>query len=332
MPSASELISQGYTGYQGWGDPEAAADFAATRGAGKRPAIAGFNASKPAMPDFQTIYDTAVTTGTKDYQSQFDVLTQQLQQREQSQNEAIAKIADNPYLAEATMTGRIAKIKNQYNADAQSLVGKQTNLQNKIATAKADAQIKLNIAQNQYNIQSQEYQNQVSQINQYLSAGLFNNASGADIAQISTTTGMSPSMVQSIINVSKSKSEVKPQLMTVDDGTNQKILAVDANGKVINTEIIGESQAAITAKANVTGGGKSSTAQQKSDQQMQIRFEKAISDGIKQLQGGSQWGEVWNRIKTLFPDAPPELIDSLLGTSWRQPGAYQQYQATKKGL
>lgn len=37
MPTASELVNAGYTGYQGWGDAEANADFKATSGAGKFP-------------------------------------------------------------------------------------------------------------------------------------------------------------------------------------------------------------------------------------------------------------------------------------------------------
>lgn len=35
MPSAADLVSQGYNGYQGWSDAAAAADFASTKGAGK---------------------------------------------------------------------------------------------------------------------------------------------------------------------------------------------------------------------------------------------------------------------------------------------------------
>ena len=35
MPTAAQLVSQGYGGYQGWGDAEANADFNATKGSGK---------------------------------------------------------------------------------------------------------------------------------------------------------------------------------------------------------------------------------------------------------------------------------------------------------
>lgn len=323
----ADSIKSAYEGYRGWNDAAAIiADYKATGGVGKGGPTASFNVSRPAIPDFQSIYDTAVKSGTEGPQAEYDKLTQQLLEREKRKNEVTAQIADNPYLSEATMTGRIAKINNQYNADADTIVRQQTNAQNKIAVAKADAQVKLGIAQNQYNIQNQEYQQQVAQINQYLSAGLFNDISEQEMAQIATTTGMSTAMVKSIISASKAKNEVKPQLITIDDGTHQQIVAVDANGTVINKQVLGPSQA-----TQVSGGGGSSNAQAKADEAIQAKFEKAIDAGIKQLQGGSSWGEVWNRIKTMFPDAPPELIDAMLGTSWRAPGAYQNYLATKKG-
>ena len=331
MPTASELVAKGFYGYAGWDDAGANADFNATGGAGKggsrSSGMGNINVSKPAMPDFQSIYDTAVTAGTKDSLSALDTITKRRQAQELQKNEAISKIADNPYLSEATMTGRIAKLTDRYNADTQALTGQEMVEQNKITTAKADAQVKLGIAQNTYNIQNQDYQQQVSQINQYLSAGLLNDISEQEMAQIATTTGMSTEMVKSIITGSKAKNEVKPQLITIDDGQNQQIVAVDSNGTVINKQVLGPSQ----AKAGSGSGGGSSATQAKADEAMQVKFEKAIDSGIKQLQSGSSWGEVWNRIKTLFPDAPPELIDALLGPQWKQAGAYQNYVATKKG-
>lgn len=46
MATAQELVAQGYGGYSGWGDVEAAADFAATGGAGKKTA-----SSTPSSPE-----------------------------------------------------------------------------------------------------------------------------------------------------------------------------------------------------------------------------------------------------------------------------------------
>jgi len=204
--------------------------------------MSSFNTSQPTVPNFQNIYDTAIATGTQNFQTQYDTLSEQIRQRETAKNEAISKISDNPYLSEATMTGRIDKINRKYNADTQTLTNQQTLLQNKITTAKADAQIKVNIATNQYNIENTQYQQNLQRVNQYLSAGLFNNASGADIAQIAVATGMNASMVQSIITASKAKNAPKPTLMSTDDGTNQYIVAVDSTtGSVISKQVIGKS-------------------------------------------------------------------------------------------
>ena len=293
--------------------------------------------SMPSRPtiDLQSIYNSALTdTGVTNLQAQSDAVQKQIDSRRTALATATATINDNPFYSEATRVGKIAKLNDAANQDISNFVNQQTVAQNKVSQAKADAQVKLNIASQQYNIQSQDYQNQLQQFNNLLTSGALNNISANDVAQIAQATGMTTSMINSIVSTSRQKNEVKPQLVTIDDGQHQKIVAIDPNGNVINTQILGP-----TTKATSGGGGggsSSTTAKQvatqaKADQQMQAKFESAISDGIKQLQSGSQWGEVWQRIHLLFPDAPPELIDSLLGTSWRQPGAYQAYQANKKG-
>lgn len=273
-----------------------------------------FNATRPVIPDFQKIYDTTILEGTKDYQTQFDTLTTKMQQREQARNEAVAKIADNPYLSEATMTGRIAKLNAIYNADTQTLIKQQGIIQDKITTAKADAQVKLNIATQQYNIQNQQYQQNLQLYSNLLTSGGFINASSQDIADAAVTMGVPVSMIQSIINKQKKDQEVKPSLQTVDDGTNQYVVAIDQDGNVINKSIIGSS------KPKVAAGTSQNDKQEKA-------FDSAIAEGIKQLKSGEDWGTVWNRIKSKFPDVPDILIDSGLGTFWREYGAYQTYQA-----
>lgn len=56
MPSASELVQAGYTGYSGWGDAEANADFNATGGAGKGSPNGGGGGGVQA-PDLKAIED-----------------------------------------------------------------------------------------------------------------------------------------------------------------------------------------------------------------------------------------------------------------------------------
>jgi len=51
MATANELVSQGFGGYQGWGDAEAAADFAATGGSGKKSG-GGASIDVPSIADY----------------------------------------------------------------------------------------------------------------------------------------------------------------------------------------------------------------------------------------------------------------------------------------
>lgn len=54
-------------------------------------------------------------------------------------------------------------------------------------------------------------------------------------------------------------------------------------------------------------------------------FWSAINAGKNELQQGEPWGNVWNRIKSQFPNASNQEIDNALGISWRLPGAYQSF-------
>lgn len=333
--SVQDLINMGYSGYQGWDSAGALADFRATGGSGKGgPSSSGGGGStsgaftQPTIDlggIYKSLYESSPIQAT---QTQFDDLTKQIEQKQLALNEARSKIADNPYLSEATMSGRLAKLDAKFNDDVKALTGQQANLQNKIATSKADIETQLNLQTKQFDINSQQATQALNQFNSLLASGALDNASGTDIANITRSTGLSSSMIQSAIKASQN-SKVQTQTISYDDGTNSGFVTINTRtGEVINKQAIGAS-----AKTASSGGGSATTSakQTKADEAKQASFEKAIADGIKQLQGGAQWGEVWNRIKKLFPEAPPELIDTLLGPSWRQPGAYQSYLATKKG-
>ena len=69
-------------------------------------------------------------------------------------------------------------------------------LQYQISEKKADAQVKINIATQQYNIDSQEYQQNLTKLNMLITSGALMNASGSDISQIAVATGMSTEMVK----------------------------------------------------------------------------------------------------------------------------------------
>jgi hypothetical protein len=153
-------------------------------------------------------------------------------------NAQVAKIKDNPYLSEATMTGRISKLEEKYTADANAI-------KNDVAMKKADIETKLNLESKQFDIESDQVKLAWDQFNTLLSSGALDNASGEDIAQLTRTTGISSSMIQSAIGVSKAKNapKVNTQVIQVDDGTNISAVVIDQDtGKVINTQVIGQSK------------------------------------------------------------------------------------------
>jgi murein DD-endopeptidase MepM/ murein hydrolase activator NlpD len=243
--------------YAGWNDQAAIqADWNNTWQSKTGGGTSGFSMpSGPAIPNFQGIYDTAIKTATDTFapqiteaQSGVDTVNKQIADRTAALNVALGKINDNPYYSEATRVGRAAKLQQAYNNDVgllNSQLGiasnKLSNTQNLAERAKADAQVKINIASNQYNIENAQHQQTLQQINQYLSAGMLNNASSADIAQISTSTGMSTSMVQSIINASKAKNAPQTEVKAVEDETNQYLVAYQATPegiKILNREVV----------------------------------------------------------------------------------------------
>lgn len=150
-------------------------------------------------------------------------------------NEVKAGINDNPYLAEATRSGRIAKLDEKFNADAMAI-------KNDIATKKADIEMKLNLETKQFDIESQAAQTALDRFNTLLSAGALDNASGDDIANITRSTGLSSSAIYSAVNAQKMKN-MDTQVISYDDGTNQGFAVIDSKtGNVISTQKIASSK------------------------------------------------------------------------------------------
>lgn len=164
-------------------------------------------------------------------------------------NEQVSKIKDNPYLSEATMTGRISKLDEKFRADSQAI-------QNKIAMKKADVETQLNLQTKQFDINSQQAQRAWDQFNNLLAAGALDNANGEDIAQITRATGISSSMVQSAIAVNRKKNQPPVSISQFDDGTNVYAVAIDEQGNIVNRQLIGQSEpTAAEVKASLGGGG-----------------------------------------------------------------------------
>ena len=106
--------------------------------------------------------------------------------------------------------------------------------------------------------------------------------------------------------VSSLKMNPKDSILNVNSDTGEAlILNGDGTFKVVKT--------GMTVKST-TGSGAAG-------------FNSAISAGIDDLKGGENWGTVWNRVKSAYPDASNESIDAGLGTEWREGNAYEAYKA-----
>lgn len=146
-------------------------------------------------------------------------------------NDAQLLINDNPFLSEATRTGRIQKLQMDFNNNTKSI-------QDQIATRKADAETKLNLELKQFDINSQAAQQAMQQFNTLLQMGAYDDASGEDIANITRSTGISSSMIGSIL-AQRKKGEA-PQIVTSigEDGA-LNVISIDKNtGRVIATDSV----------------------------------------------------------------------------------------------
>ena len=160
-----------------------------------------------------------------------------LTEKTNAYNAQVAKIKDNPYLSEATMTGRISKLESKYTADANAI-------KNDVAMKKADIETKLNLQTKQFDIESEQSKLAWTQFNTLLSSGALDNASGEDIAQLTRTTGISSSMIQSAIGISQKKNapKVNSQVIQVDDGTNVSAVVINQDtGEIISKQVLGAS-------------------------------------------------------------------------------------------
>jgi len=196
------------------------------------------NSSSAPKLDLQSLYDTSMNS------PEITGLQGEIDAKKAALNEALTGINDNPFYSEATRTGKIAKLNDQAQRDI-GLVQEQLSLK------QADAQTKINIATQQYNIDSQEYQNNLTRLNTLISSGALLGASGNDIAQIAQATGMSTAMVKSIQKNMESANN-NPQVVTdTDDSGNVTVSVINGN----TGEVIGQNSLGAVGKATKSSSG-----------------------------------------------------------------------------
>lgn len=186
-------------------------------------------------------------------------LEKQLTDKQMSYNDATSKINDNPFLSEANRVGRIQKLTTDYNNSIKTV-------QDTLAMKKADVQTQLDLATKQYDINSQAAKDALSKFDSLLNMGALDNASGSDIASLTTSTGLSSTMIQNAINYTKQKN-TPTSTISFDDGTNQGFAIINPKtGEIISKQTVAASKPTKTSG----GGGGSSKAQQAADAQAAI--------------------------------------------------------------
>ncbi len=223
QPVSNEVIAQTNPANVAYIQQQQQQMAGAQPGGAAQPGMAGAGAGmalgnpQPTI-DVQGVYNSAFNTPEiTSAQSEIDV-------KQKAYDDAQAIINDNPFYSEATRVGKSQQLTQQFNSE-------MSRLQDKAARLKADAEIKVNLALKQYDINNQAYKDQLSLFNSMLSAGGLTNASGSELASYAVATGIPVSMLEGIIAKQK-KDEIKPQLITDNNGN---VTIIDAmTGTVIN--------------------------------------------------------------------------------------------------
>jgi hypothetical protein len=207
---------------------------AITGGGGMTGSSGGAGAGLSTMPTQPTLnlpelYESLyASSGIRDLEADYS-------NKEKQFIEAKGMVNDNPFLSEGSRVGREAKL--------EQLFGERTaNLKKDIATKKADIETKLNLETKQFDINSQQAQQAMSQFNTLLSMGALDNASADEIATLTRTTGLSSNMISSAVSNMRQKN-MPTSVIQFDDGTNQGFAVINPQtGEIISKQNIGASK------------------------------------------------------------------------------------------
>lgn len=197
----------------------------------------GIGALNPSTPDLSALY-TSLSKGAG-----ISDLEDQITQKTSDFNTAQSQINDNPWLSESDRTGRIQKLTTDFNNNI-------TNDQNALAMKQADVNTQIQLQTQQFDINSQAATQALDSFNSLLQSGALDNASGQDIANITSATGLSSQAIQSAISANQAKN-VQTQVVSYDDGTNQGFAVINSQtGAIISKQTIAASKPAAASAAS----------------------------------------------------------------------------------
>lgn len=262
----SAAIAAGYTGLNDYNDQvnrnKSGPNGNATPNYGN-PSSNNFGFSNTQAPKFDLVAATEAAYNTPEIlaaNAAMDANNAKITERQKAAADAQAVINDNPFFSEATRVGKSQQLTQQSNADIGVLQNETSLAQGKVDRLKADAAIKVNAAQGQYNINRQEYQDSLNNFNNLLSNGALDGASGTDIANLAQQTGIPTSMIESMVQTSRNKNNPSSLVQSTDNDGNLTLLQVDSTGKVINTTVIAGAGKSVKATEDKNGDKNSTSA------------------------------------------------------------------------
>lgn len=212
-----------------------------------------FAGTEPAIPNLATIYGNAYTNNPDVTAAQASItnIQSQITQQQQDVDSATSDINDNPFFSEATRTGQIEKLNTNAQNSINTLTDQLNTAQGNLAQYQAQAQISVNLAQGQYSMENQQWQQNISEFNTLLSAGALENSTPTQLAGYSVSTGIPTDMLQSIATSEQAKNT---QIVTsTNDAGDVTIAAVNSEtGAVINTTTLAGAGAAKVGAAGTT--------------------------------------------------------------------------------
>ena len=188
----------------------------------------------PTTPNLQELYSNLYRD------LGIDEKQKQLTEAESHYPRARTREADNPWSSAGVESRSLARMRQNYERETAPL-------RNDIATKKADLEMQLSVASQQFDINSRAASQAREQFNFLLDSGALDGASGEDIASITRATGLSGAMIQSAIQNSKNS---KLTIAPYDDGDSEYYISIDPAGNIVNYQYVGPSKA-----ARASGGG-----------------------------------------------------------------------------
>lgn len=208
--------------------------------------------------EYKSLYDSLGLSGFKE---QIQAKQQEILALRGQTDEAIGLINENPWASAANRTGRIAKLEDQFNRKASVINAEAALIQQQYADARGELDTQMNLKSQQFNIDTQGFERNLTQLNSLLDMGALDNASMDSLQSIASQVGMSGDMIQSMVSAQKQAKINPTMLQHTDDYGNVTVTLIDANtGNVIKKENLGKVDASRLTPTSISGGGSGSSS------------------------------------------------------------------------